>query len=212
MRPSHLARGLAVAALGVGCMKEPLYAPVGSTVAVNPSTLDIAASPVFLQEDNVGAYFMVDAQVLDPDGVPLENTQVEVQGPSAGIFVMPQSAVKFVDFPEAPEDVAAAQKEDCYTEDGVRDASENEWCAWYYDEERGEFYQFSDEYADAGGYQPNYALLPTDGMGIARFFMFVDQMPYTVNDDGTLGEQGDQSVFFTIRVHSVSLTINSAEG
>ena len=211
MRLNSCLCGLVVSALGIGCMKEPLYAPVGSTVAVNPSAIDIASSAVFEQEDNIGAYFMVDAQVLDPAGIPLENTQIEVQGPSAGIFIMPQGAVQFVDFPEAPADVAAAQKEDCYTDEGVRDASENEWCAWYYDEERGEFYQFADEYADAGGYQPNYALLPTDGMGMARFFLFVDQMPYEINEDGSVGAQGDQSVFFTIRVHSVSLTINTAD-
>lgn len=210
MRPSLPLSALIAAAFASGCMKEPLYAPVGSVVSVNPATVEIATSPVYRAEDNVGNVIIVDATVLGPTGTPLENTLVEANTPGAGIFLLPEAAVQYVDFPEAPDDVAAAQADDCYNDDGVRDASENEWCAWYYDQETDSFYQFADEYADAGGYQPNYAKLATDGMGIARVFMFIDQMPYESAEADA--PQGDLSVLFSIRVHSVSLAVQTTGG
>jgi hypothetical protein len=210
MRTSLPLSALIAAAFASGCMKEPLYAPVGSLVSVNPATVELATSPVYRSEDNVGNVIIVDATVLGPTGIPLENTLVEANTPGAGIFLLPEAAVQYVDFPEAPDDVAAAQAEDCYNDDGVRDASENEWCAWYYDQETDSFYQFADEYADAGGYQPNYAKLATDGMGIARVFMFIDQMPYDSAEADAA--QGDLSVLFSIRVHSVSLAVQTVGG
>ncbi len=210
MRTSLPLSALIAAAFASGCMKEPLYAPAGSVVSVNPATVEIATSPVYRSEDNVGNVIIVDATVLGPTGTPLENTLVEANTPGAGIFLLPEAAVQYVDFPEAPDDVAAAQADDCYNDEGVRDASENEWCAWYYDQETDSFYQFADEYADAGGYQPNYAKLATDGMGIARVFMFIDQMPYESEEADAA--QGDLSVLFSIRVHSVSLAVQTIGG
>lgn len=210
MRSSLSLSVLTLAALASGCMKEPLYAPSGSLVSVNPVTIEIATSPVYRAEDNVGNVTLVDVTVTGPDALPLENTLVEAVTPGAGVFILPEAALQFVDFPDAPDDPQAAAADDCYDDQGVRTAAENEWCAWYYDQETGSFYQFADEYADAGGYQPNYAKLVTDGYGIARAFLFIDQMPYDSAEADAA--QGDVSIFFSIRVHSVNLAIQTIGG
>ncbi len=202
-----------LAGLSAGCMKDPLSAPVNSVISVNPVSVELATSSAFELEDNVGIYLIVDAMVMGPsdydDPLPLENIAVEATTSGFGILVLPFSAVQTLDVPGAPADPTTAYADECFDEEGNFAPDQAEWCAYFYDSEKGSFFQLANSYASAGGYTPNFASVPTDGRGIARFWLFIDQMPYDFSNENP--EQGDAAVYFSIGVDSEALVVQTAD-
>lgn len=173
-------RALSISCLALlaGCMSAPLQAPYGSTVSWDETTAEFAEGDYCedTEPDYTGTLRMYDVFVVDDDDVPLGNIAVEIQveGPG-GIYVLPQEAIKTVDLPAADADVQSAAdiRSACVDDNGNFDNT-NEWCAWYWDEENEQFYQFGDDYADAGGYAPTYFTDVTDQRGLMRVYVFYD--------------------------------------
>lgn len=166
-----------LAVLLPACYSGPVWAPYGSSVSVDPSTITTTVGAYCDTEpDYVGGVTMIDTMVVSDDDLPLENIIVEVEAPSSsGMYVLPQEAVKMVDLPVADEDIQSEEdiKEACTDDEGYFDNT-NEWCAWYWDEENALFFQFGEDYSDAGGYAPTYFIGQTDNRGLMRFYLFMD--------------------------------------
>ena len=206
--------GWLVASLAMGCVNGPIKAPPGATISVNPNQIEVAGS-VFNAEDNVGIVRFADIVVQD-GGAPLESIEVEVVGPNFGVFIIPTEAVKLVDFPTAPEDWVTLRDEVCVDEYGNFDNTV-EWCAWYYDIETNLYYEFGSNYADAGGYKPNYYKGVTDVDGVLRIYLFIDALVgESTGDTGSSGGGANSltnsSIFMTTRFESAELTISASGG
>lgn len=164
--------------LMAGCMNAPLSAPFGSTVSWDETTAEFGLGDYCEESepDFTGTMRLYDVLVIDDNDVPLGNIAVEIQVEGAGgVYVLPQEAIKTVDLPAADADVqsAADVRAACVDDNGNFDNT-NEWCAWYWDEENQQFYQFGDDYADAGGYAPTYFSGVTDQRGLMRVYVFYD--------------------------------------
>lgn len=190
-------------ALLAGCSGEPLKAPYGSEISIDPST--ITASYLLFCGDNepdyTGGMFMVDAFVLNDDDEPLPRVEVEVEvNALAGIYVLPQEAIKTVDLPAVDEDIESEAdiRESCTDDEGNYDNT-NEWCSWYWDETTAQYYQFGEDYADAGGYAPTYFIGETDERGLIKTYVFLDCV------------YGDGFIYASIGVDSATLTISAEE-
>ena len=151
------------------------------------------------EPDYTGGSALLDLFVVDPDGYPLERAPVEVQSFAVGgIYLLPQEAVKTVDLPavdadvESESDVRAA----CTDDEGNYDNT-NEWCAWYWDEANSQYYQFGEDYADAGGYAPTFFMGESDDRGLMRVYLFMDCI------------YGDSTVVANIGVAIDTLTITA---
>ena len=159
------------------CGGGPISAPYGSGISWGETTLNTEVGTFCGSEpDYTGGSKMLDLFVVDPDGLPLERATVEVQADAlAGVYTLPQEAVKTVDLPAVDADVQsdADIRESCTDDEGNYDNT-NEWCAWYWDEANAQYYQFGEDYADAGGYAPTYFIGETDNRGLLRVFMFMD--------------------------------------
>jgi len=207
-------RTASLALLSMGCINGALQAPPSATISINPTQIEVTGS-VFNSEDNVGIVRFADIVVND-GGAPLENIEVEVVGPNYGIFLIPTEAVKLVDFPTAPEDWETMRDDVCVGDDGYFDNTV-EWCAWYYDIESNLYYEFGSNYADAGGYKPNYYKGVTDVDGVLRIYVFVDSLVGEGNDEADTGvsEGGGASalsnaiIWVTTRFSSAELTISA---
>ncbi len=194
-------------ALIVGCTSgEPLTAPYGATVSLDPTTITASAllycNESGAEPDYTGGMAIVDVLVLSDDDEPLERIEVEIEVASiGGIYVIPQEAVKTVDLPAADADIEteADIREACTDDDGNYDNS-NEWCAWYWDESNAQYYQFGEDYADAGGYAPTYFYGITNNRGLAQFYTFFDCI------------YGDSYIYASIGVDSDTLTISAEDG
>ncbi len=178
---------LSLAAAGlVGCSGAALDAPLDATVAISPDTVSIGWAEEFNgAQDGIGALIWFDVYVSRSDTsigeMPLERIEVEVSSNYGGIYLIPEEAVKLVDAPDTPDEVTSAAdvESSCTDEDGNYDNSE-EWCAWYYDTETAQFYQFGSDYADAEGYAPTYMVSETGDRGLLRVYAYADAMPTTV--------------------------------
>jgi hypothetical protein len=194
-------------------MNGALQAPPSASISINPTQIEVTGS-VFTREDNVGIVRFADIAVND-GGAPLENIEVEVVGPNYGIFLIPTEAVKLVDFPTAPEDWETLRDEICVDEFGNFDNTV-EWCAWYYDIESNLYYEFGSNYADAGGYKPNYYKGVTDVDGVLRIYVFIDSLVGEGNEDTAGGETTGASslsnaiIWVTTRFESAELTISAS--
>jgi hypothetical protein len=160
-----------------GCISGAIPAPVGSELRV-PGSVSISISPN-VSGDGFGAVIPLDVHV-SKDGEPLERIEVELKsGYPTGIYLLPAEAVKVVDYPNTPSDVESQQDvyDMCVDENG-NFSNEDEWCAWYWDTETAQYYQFGYDYA--GGdeeFAPTYMIGQTDGHGNLRFFLYVDSLP-----------------------------------
>jgi predicted small lipoprotein YifL len=190
---------LAVAALSlpsVGC-KGPFYAPYTATISADIDTVYVANSPSFWYADGVGSalkmHLLVTKTGSDGSPMPLNNVWVEVQGPTSGVYLLPESAVQTLRYPDA----AQANTSSCYDEDGnLLNDGENEWCGWYVDTVNGSYIQVTPSYADAAGFTedgqpfgPNYVRAATNDFGRLDLWMFVDALPTRV--DGGAGGGSD---------------------
>lgn len=173
---------LALAGLALGCSRSPLQAPFGASVSFSEHTFNVSIglwcnSEIDREPDFNGHMQMLDLLVVDGNTeLPLERIEVELEVTSVGgIYVLPQEAIKTVDFPTVPDTITteADLLDACTDEDGNFDNSED-FCAWYYDEDNTEFYQFGADYADAAGYAPTYMVGQTDHRGVMRAYVFYD--------------------------------------
>ena len=182
-------------ALATGCYTGPLTAPYGATVSLAPTTYTLEALQYCsdAEPDYTGGLTMIDVFV-ENDDEPLANVivEVEVTATYGGIYVLPQEAVKTVDLPVADEDIESEAdiREACVDDEGNFDNS-SEWCSWYWDEENSLYYQFGEDYADAGGYAPTYFIGETDRRGLMRFFTFFDCIYTDATIDATIGVDYD---------------------
>jgi hypothetical protein len=164
----------------VGCVNGPIDAPFGSTVEVPEGVTVIWDDAYNGVGDDIGALTFFDVMVFDPEGFPLEGALVEVNSNSGGVYIIPAEAIRTVDAPAAPEDIAAA----CEDEDGNY-TGDDDACAWNYDTVSGTYFQFGSGYADAEGYAPTYQRDVTDGRGILRVYGYIDALG--VDSDGNWG-------------------------
>jgi hypothetical protein len=191
-------------------------APLESNLQVRPASIEVGRSSYFYAEDNLGMAFTVDAVVTstsqDTQGMPLGNIRVEALAPGMGIYLLPPSAITTHDF-TAPDNWQQIRDDECYDADGNFVNSENPYCAWLLDETTGEAYEISDSFAQPEDWGPNYIRMPTSSSsGVARFWVFVDALPYEVESDGGSLEdatQGDASIFITTSISSTTLTVQT---
>ena len=167
-----------------GCSSAPFDAPYSAYVEFKTSALEITEGTYcgsggsFTDEpDYTGAAHTFDIQVIDDNtGLPLERVSMNVEVFAyAGLYVLPQEAVKVVDYPALPDEVSSQAdiRDACTDEDGNFDSTE-EWCSWYWDVEDEQYFQLGTDYADAGGFAPTYLLGETDSRGIFGIYAFID--------------------------------------
>lgn len=203
-RPRSLApRAASLGLLALAaCSGGPINAPYGSSISWSESTLNTEAGLFCDTEpDYTGGSMMLDVFVVDPDGLPLERAVVEIESVAvAGIYVLPQEAVKTVDLPAVDADVTSEAdiREACTDDEGNYDNT-NEWCAWYWDEANAQYYQFGEDYASAGGYAPTYFIGETDNRGLMRVFLFMDCIYGDSTMEASIGVAND---IFTISAES----------
>jgi len=193
----------------IGCSGGPFPAPA-TAVLGDFEDLTLVPSSAHVSQDGIGSLLIADALVTDEkSGEPLNNIEVEVLTGWSGIYVIPETAVKLVDYPEAPADVdpddpaSVAAYCDRDPEDGMIDADAEDWCSWYWDAGTGAYYEFGGDYAmTPDNYQPTYMIGGTDVRGICRFYLYVDSLPY----DGEAFTSA--SVWVSIGVDSTSFAID----
>ena len=117
-----------------------------------------------------------------------------------------------MDPPELPPDVTSPADiaSYCENEDGEFDNTE-EWCSWYYDTVKGQFYEIGSDYASAGGYAPNYALMNTNKQGVVEAYLYLDALPQAASEgEGAEVAFGEAQIFASIGHASDTLTIRSS--
>lgn len=182
-----LTRSLSLACLctlSVAC-GGPFDAPYDASISTDVSTVYVANSPTFWYADGIGAAVFANVLVTAPDSAsgeptPLNNIKVEIQGPTQGVYLLPQSAVNRVLIPEVERD---ACQDWANTTDGSTDL-----CAYSYDSDGdalgAQFIQLNGTYRDAVGvtedgtaYGPNFVSGATDSRGLVKLWIFVDALP-----------------------------------
>lgn len=179
---------------GVGCSGGPYNAPFNASISADVDTIYVANAETFWYADGIGSALKMRILVTAPDRssgepVPLNNVWVEIQGPTAGVYLLPEEAVQTVAYPSNPSgnDAGSSNVRDQCTDDNgnVTNSGDSEWCAWYYDESSGGFLQLSPSYAGAGGftengqaYGPNYLRTGTNSFGRVDAWLFIDALPY----------------------------------
>jgi hypothetical protein len=172
-----------------------------------PDDVTITVSSVHESVDNSGSLLIADILVYnEDDGFPMDNIQVEVMSNWYGAYLIPQWAVKQVDYPEVPGDA------DCDSNgDGIIDSDAPDECTWVWDVETSTYVEFAVDIAE--GYQPTYLVAPTDHRGLLRVYVYIDSMPSTV-DTGTGNETtsySDISVSASIGHDGGSMLISASE-
>ena len=165
--------------LTAGCVSGPIKAPSGSVLTV-PEGVQLGwNSGVNGQFDGFGAVIPLDVHVDDSDGDPLERIEVEILSGYGGVYIIPEQAVKAVDYPNTPSDVNSQQDVyDLCVDDNGNFSNEDEWCAWYWDTESATYVQLGMDYAGGDeNYAPTYMIGQTDGHGNLRFYVYVDTLP-----------------------------------
>ena len=174
--------------LSMGCSSGIIDAPYGSSV-ITPSSMEINWTDAYNDYDLAGVVQLFDIQVLDPAGVPLENTRVEVSTSFGGVYIVPQESIELTGYPSVPEGITSQQdvRDYCVDENGNYTLVED-WCAWYWDTVNDQYYSFSGTYADnytdtdSGElywFAPTYVNASTDNRGLFRGYLLVDTLPQT---------------------------------
>lgn len=174
------------AALSVsGCVSTSGWEAPAFAALQMPADVTLTVSSVHESVDNSGSLLIVDVLVYnEDDGMPMDNIQVEVMSNWYGAYLIPQWAVKQVDYPGAPD------YSDCDSDgDGMIDADAPDECAWVWDVESSTYVEFAVDIAE--GYQPTYLVAPTDHRGLLRVYVYIDSMPATV--DTSTGEESSTS-------------------
>ena len=208
------------ALLSTGCVANNEFAPASASVRFLPEEISLGANPSFFTTDLSGRLVMFNVVVTMQSSrwessvdLPVEHVQVEVTSLYDGVYLLPQEAVELVSYPALPADVSSIQdvRDQCTDEDGYYSHAAGDWCAWYWDTESNNFYQFNDTYASA--YQsiddpdicgeentpceywfgPTHVKSSTNEHGILKVYALVDTLPTSGEVDifATTGLQGE---------------------
>lgn len=174
----------------LGCVADGIQAPSTASV-IAPASVKVAWDDAFNGlNDGIGAIIIGDFQVYDSESEGnLQGVNIEFLSNSSGTCLLPPEALQVVDYPAIPE--GSSSQADCLDENGVFDATINEWCAWNYDTLSGQYYEFGSNYADSGGFCPNYVKAVTDRYGFARVYVYVDALV----PSGDADEEGGSTSF-----------------
>ena len=187
---------LASMSFSVACRAHHEKAPFGSVVSV-PNDILIAWSAENNAFDFRGFIIPFDIGVFQSDNEngtsePLPYTQVEISTSYSGVYLMPQEAVNIVSYPTLPAGVTSeSDVEAACTDENGNYAMNEEWCAWYWDTQTSQFYQFTGTYADnleedtAGNsyfYAPTNMVTETNASGLVRAYLLIDSMPLIITN------------------------------
>ncbi|MDG1483022.1 MAG: hypothetical protein P8R54_25755 [Myxococcota bacterium] len=172
--------------LSMGCSSSIIQAPYGSAIVV-PNSIEINWSEDYNDYDLAGVVQLFDVQVLDPEGLPMENVQVEISTSYGGVYIVPQESIELVGYPSVPEGInsQADVREYCSDDQGNYTLVED-WCAWYWDSVTDQYYSFAGTYADnftsldSGDlywYAPTYVDASTNSRGLYRGYLLIDTLP-----------------------------------
>ena len=181
--------------LSMGCSTGVVQAPYGSSVVV-PESIEINWTEAYNEYDLAGIVQLFDVIVLDPDGLPLENAQLEISSSYGGVYIVPQESIELVGYPSVPEGITSQDdvRDYCVDDNGNYTLVED-WCAWYWDTVTDQYYSFAGTYADNYTYTdsgnlywfaPTYVNASTDGRGIYRAYLLIDTLPSA--GEGTFSE------------------------
>lgn len=160
-------------ALSVGCAMGPYGAPFGAQVNRPDDTQGMIFDVGYNDPDDgigllVKEYVMVTnevAQAGDLVEVPLNNILVEITSGYSATYILPASAVSYVDDYETS----------C-------EGDRSEECDAWFDIGEERYIEFSGDYKDLGGFRPTYGSGGTDNRGVFEFYVFIDSVP--VDDEG----------------------------
>ncbi|MED5373089.1 MAG: hypothetical protein VX899_18875 [Myxococcota bacterium] len=166
----------------LACVPETGHpAPADATIDPTPDEYNLVAGSAGILNDGVGYLLAIDAMVLDNEGIPMSDIEVEFTSEWGGMYLLPEAAIREVDAPD-PD----AEGADCDLSSESYDA---ELCAWY-DLDSEMYFELSPSYV--GEYKPNYGIGKTDRHGIARVWVYVDAFPTT--------DTGFTAVFLTTSI------------
>ncbi len=164
-------------------------------------------------QDGIGTLVFGDVFIYDEvSEMPLNDIEVELLSGWSGIYVLPESAIKLVQYPNPPSDVAdgtASVSDYCDVNgDGFIDGDAPDWCSWWWDTESAAFYEFGGDYAmTPENYQPTYMIGSTDSRGVMRFYLYIDSMPYDAEGETFSGT----SLWISIGVDQLTVEIDTTE-
>jgi len=191
------------------CSPGPWSAP-GTAVLSDLEDFQIVPSSAHENQDGIGTLIFGDIMVYDEmSEMALNNIEVEILTAWSGVYVLPESAIKLVQYPEAPADVmngdaTTADYCDIDPVDGYIDGDAPDWCSWWWDTDTAAFYEFGGDYAmSTETYQPTYMIGSTDSRGILRFYLYVDSMPHDAEGVDFAGA----SIWISIGVDALSVAI-----
>ena len=205
---------LAAVPLSFACRAHQEHAPYGATVSV-PEDLMISWSLDNNDFDFRGLILPFDIGVFasdnDNDTRPLPYTRVEITSSYSGVYLMPQGAVDVVSYPSLPAGIASeADVEAACSDENGDYAMNEEWCAWYWDTQTSQFFQFTGTYADnyqedtAGNsyfFAPTHMVTETNAYGLVKAWVLVDSLPVTsTGDDDSLSQANVLDVGITASV------------
>lgn len=208
-----------LAILMISCADGYYQAPYYASLSMCDD-ITLGASTAFIDQDGTGMIVLADVMVVDSiNEVPMDNIQVEVITGWPGVYVVPETAVKLVDYPSPGEGVSSVDEvtEACDADgDGRIDADAGEWCSWWW-ESGVYYYQFGSDYADTSSkYRPTYLIDGTDEHGILRFYLFIDSMPYSSSDTEVTSSSSvdwsDVPIWVSIGVEANTFNVKISSG
>ncbi len=203
---------LAVLPLGlIACAGGPYQAPNGAMLS-DLEDFQLTPTSAHQTQDGIGTLVFGDIMVVDEESeMPLNNIEVEILTGWSGIYVLPEGAIQLVDYPAAPDDVQSGNASvadycDIDPADGYIDATAPEWCSWWWDTDSMSFFEFGGDYAmTSENYQPTYMIGSTDNRGILRFYLYIDSMPYSGEDESFT----NSTIWISIGVDTLGVSINA---
>jgi hypothetical protein len=179
-----------------GCIPETgVEAPLNTTVTV-PDDIELTWSDDYnAVGDGIGAVVIMDMVVMDGEDRPMDNIQVEVLSNWGGVNLIPATAVKIVQGPDA-EDLGC-----------TGESTDPDECAYtsVYDTSGDQYYQFASDVAE--GFSPTYLIGATDNRGILRVFGYIDALPVAGEDSF-----GDVVIAVNLGVDSANILISASGG
>ncbi len=195
------------------CSGGPYPAPA-TAVLSDLEDFTLVPSTAHRTQDGLGTLVFGDIMVYDDETeMPLNNIEVEILTGWSGIYVLPESAIKLVQYPQPPVDVqdgssTVADYCDIDPEDGYIDSDAPDWCSWWWDTASSSYYELGGDYAmTSDNYQPTYLIGGTDGRGILRFYLYIDSMPFNTEDETFSGA----SIWISIGVDTLNVAIDVEE-
>ena len=186
----------------IGCVAaQGVDAPATAELVAPEEAIIAWSSAANGYDDGIGTLILFQWSVIDTvDSMPMNNIRVELLTSGSGIYLLPESAIRQVDPPDATTS-------DCNPASDVYDIYA---CPWY-DNGSQSYFQLSSAYASQEGevedlYRPNYLVAATDERGILRQWAYVDALPEP--EEGTFSDAG---IYGSIGLSADSVTITVSE-